>query len=764
MRKITGFFLIFCFNFVFCLSVNAQIPIELRPKFTMKHCDTSNLNRNTICLDGEYLMDEIELVVGDSIYGRLPNRIDQFQSVRRAIGDGVMDEYEFYSDRFIKKMGLGVNDIQLLNEVGLDKIARIKFKNINTEEMLGKWLAVFAQDYNIIGIYFSSLVKTADHTNDPLVDKQWYLKKEYFHEAHKDEGVGFGSPEIYTTTFDTGYNQNHEDLPKLTGWFDHVSNSPLPNDLFGHGTAVAGVIMQIPDNKIGGLGVSPGVSFFVRKVLDDNGLGSWDRLAEGIIAQTKLCKTLREENPKVRCTFNFSLLGFGPIPSIDAALDFAYKEGIVAVAAAGNVAVSLDRVALYPAAKKGTIPVAALDEQDRLARFSGYGVNLPVVAAGGINILVTVPKIGLNGTPSGYRNWDGTSFSTPQVVGAINLSWSKYRDLTAEQIKLRILGSVDLIPGLDKFVASGGRLNTLMMLDESSDAPTTPFNFKLTNVSHISISSVHSQIGRVLGYIHFLSEERFDETTTERANVKAIPVLKPNLSDFSTETLRIPFLKENTKYFMARRSFDRFGNASALTPVLEAVTKKAQLFAVRNFTSESGDPDPGQWFPDNGPLVPDLFPVPWHLSNILRVRGRETDFNWRFGRINSLDYFTGMTDGLVKSEIFNLTGLNGASMSFEYFQLLSTVDFGDFFQVFAVPVNEFNKESLENAILLKEYRTTNNSKRFEMEEQFLDLSSVAGRKFRIIFRGFNPSSGFFGGIGWIFGNVKIYTDERTSLY
>jgi hypothetical protein len=154
--------------------------------------------------------------------------------------------------------------------------------------------------------------------------------------------------------------------------------------------------------------------------------------------------------------------------------------------------------------------------------------------------------------------------------------------------------------------------------------------------------------------------------------------------------------------------------------------------------------------------------MPWHLSRLLGSPNAE--FNWRFGRLGSLDYAVGPTDSLVKSEVFDLRGLSGASMTFNYFQNLSVVNYGDYFQVLAIPVDEFNKET--PSIFLKEYNanTGNNSTKFEMTEQFLDLTQIAGKKFRLVFRVVNPSGGISGGIGWIFGNIKIYTDERVYLY
>lgn len=768
--------------FLISAKAEAQIPNEFRPRFSVLTCDIASLNKKPVCLPEEfsqYYADELEIVVGDSVFKPMPKRADEFLGVQKAIAEGVANDYEFYSERFARKLNLNFEESERMKEVGLNNLMRIRFKNVNNKEELYRWLSVFAQDQNVRKIYFSSVVRIMgaeddnEHTtNDPKIILQWYLYKEKFFKAHKDKEALWGSPDIHTTFFDSGIDLDHEDLPQAVGGFDYLYDvEGVADDQNGHGTAVAGVLLQVPNNNRGGIGTSPNVSFWIRRVVDAQGFGQWSIIAEAIIAQTNTCKKLREENPDVRCTFNFSIGGIGPIPSIDAALNYAYKEGIVAVAAAGNWPVSLDKVPIYPAAKPGTIPVAGLSQQGKLLSFSSYGLQVPMVGAGATGIWTTVPKgnhVMRFISQDGYQAVTGTSFASIQVVGAINLAWSKDRDLTREQIIFRTLGSSEAVPGLEKFVASGGILDAAMMLDAPKEKPASPKNFTITNTSHISIKTRHTSLGKALGFVHFISDEPFDETNLVEKKVKMITTISPSHSSttFSKLLLNLP---ENTTHFVRMLVFDRGGNMSDLSPLLKTTTKKSQLFKHWTFTKETGERDPGEWSFMNGPTAYIIEeagfanPILWHLSDMLPSSSGDALFSWRFGREDALDFLTGiLSDTVIKSEIVDLSNLNGASLVFDYFQNTTTQVLWDKFEIYAIPIDRNNRE-LE-AVFIKEYDALNNSTQLKLKEELIDLSVVAGKRFKLAFRLNAPTGGILGGLGWMFGNVKIFTDERAYLY
>lgn len=780
MKKFVLFLVTLCI-FLISAKAEAQIPSEFRPRFSVQTCDSSNLNRKPVCLPEEfsqYYADELEIVVGDSIFRPMPKRADGFWGVQKAIAEGTAEQYEFYSERFARKLKLNFEETEQVKEAGFGNIIRIRFKNINNKEELFRWFALFAQDQNVKKIFFSSVVRIMgveddnEHTtNDPNIINQWHLYKEKFFKAHKDKKALWGSSEIHTAFFDSGIDATHEDLPKAAGGFDYLYDvEGVADDQNGHGTAVAGVLLQVPNNNRGGIGTSPNVSFWIRRVVDAQGFGQWPIIAEAIIAQTNVCKELRKENPDVRCTFNFSIGGLGPIPSIDTALDYAYKEGIVAVAAAGNWPVSLDKIPIYPAAKPGTIPVAGLNRAGKLLSFSSYGLQVPMVGAGATDIWTTVPKNNVFRFRSqdGYQAVTGTSFGAVQVVGAINLAWTKRRDLTREQIIFLVLGSSEAVPGLEKFVASGGILDAALMLDIPDEKPASPKNFAIINTSHTSIETRHISLGKVLGFVHFISDEPFDETNIFEKKIKMVTTIRPSHSSATFNKLLL-YLPETTTYFVRMLVFDRGGNMSDLSPLLKTTTKKSQLHKQWTFTNETGEGDPGEWSFTNGPtayIIEEagfVNPMLWHLSDMLPSSSGDALFSWRFGREGALDFLTGiLSDTVVKSETIDLTNLKGASLVFDYFQNTTVQVLWDKFEIYAIPIDKNNRES--EAIFLKEYDPLNNSTRLALKEELIDLSVVAGKRFKLAFRLNVPTGGILGGLGWFFGNVKIFTDEKTYLY
>ena len=98
------------------------------------------------------------------------------------------------------------------------------------------------------------------------------------------------------------------------------------------------------------------------------------------------------------------------------------------------------------------ISIAALTRKDELAGFSNFGAKSVHVAAPGAEILSTW----LNGQ---YREASGTSMATPVVSGVAALILSVESDLSAEELRSRLLDSVDKLDVLGGKVSSGGRVN-----------------------------------------------------------------------------------------------------------------------------------------------------------------------------------------------------------------------------------------------------------------------------------------------------------------
>jgi subtilisin family serine protease len=109
------------------------------------------------------------------------------------------------------------------------------------------------------------------------------------------------------------------------------------------------------------------------------------------------------------------------------AYDYAMRNSVIVVAAAGNEGNIGGYISIL--GHQWVIPVAACDEQGRLALMSNFGLSIGSrgLMAPGINITST----SADGT---YTQMSGTSVAVPFVTGAIALLWSIFPKATAADI------------------------------------------------------------------------------------------------------------------------------------------------------------------------------------------------------------------------------------------------------------------------------------------------------------------------------------------
>ena len=135
------------------------------------------------------------------------------------------------------------------------------------------------------------------------------------------------------------------------------------------------------------------------------------------------------------------------------------KTDMLHVVAAGNHHSNNDEKKTYPPSYElpNLITVAASDRHDRIADFSNYGPKSVHLAAPGVEILSTTSY-------GNWGSWNGTSMACPHVAGTGALLASKFPDESPADWKKRILESVDVQPGWEEKVQTGGRLNAYRAL------------------------------------------------------------------------------------------------------------------------------------------------------------------------------------------------------------------------------------------------------------------------------------------------------------
>jgi len=258
---------------------------------------------------------------------------------------------------------------------------------------------------------------------------------------------------VRVAILDCGINQSHEELTsKIVASKDFTGSTSGFNDIYGHGTHVAGIVAALTNNSKGVAGVCPNCLLLNGKVLNDSGSGAYSWIANGITWTVG-------NGAKV---INMSLGGSTPSKTLENAVNYAWKNGVVVVAAAGN---SNNPSKTYPAAYTNTIAVAATNNLDQKASFSSYGVKWVDVAAPGEYIFSTwkdsssrynpQPECDLTGC---YKYASGTSMSTPIVSGVVGLIWSTDYGTSAPAVRTRLESTADKITGTGTYW-SAGRVN-----------------------------------------------------------------------------------------------------------------------------------------------------------------------------------------------------------------------------------------------------------------------------------------------------------------
>ncbi|WP_226580886.1 S8 family serine peptidase [Halobacillus litoralis] len=304
--------------------------------------------------------------------------------------------------------------------------------------------------------------------NDP-----YYIDQEKTYEAMK-------APEAWTdyaqkqpgdpvvAVIDSGVNKNHPDLEgQLVEGTNLVDSTLPPQDTFGHGSHVAGLIAANTDNGLGVSSLSLGdVKIMPIKIMEENS-GNVSDVIEGI-------RYAVEHGADV---INLSLGTYTYRTSLADAVDSAVEEGVLVVAAAGNN----DRAqSLYPAALNNVLSVGSYDLRlhDK-ASFSNYGVDVDVVTPG-TELLSTYLK-------DDYKTMEGTSMSTGHVSSLASLLKNHAPFLRGQQLKRLIEESSRYVPA--HFSLGEGMVDAKQSIENIRDL------HRISGPTSIQTSTAISQIG-----------------------------------------------------------------------------------------------------------------------------------------------------------------------------------------------------------------------------------------------------------------------------
>jgi subtilisin family serine protease len=299
-------------------------------------------------------------------------------------------------------------------------------------------------------------------------------------------GVDWTHPELqgrmWTNIGEDPWNGVDDDhngfVDDLFGWnFRDHSSDVL--DTGGHDTHVAGVIAARTGNGYGIAGINPAARIMALKAA--NHLGQADAIS--------VMHAIRYAVHNGARIINISYGGARSSPLEQQAIEYAASHGVLVIAASGNQ--GADTAGQAYVSSPNVLTVAGADTENVRAGFSNWGQPVDLAApamdvlslrARGTDFLLYTgdnPDY-TSGTAIVGRSRDlyrasGTSFAAPLVAGVASLVWSMHPELTAVEVRNRLLMSAtDLdVPGFDQNTGAG-LVNAVRALDDSSQSLLLP--------------------------------------------------------------------------------------------------------------------------------------------------------------------------------------------------------------------------------------------------------------------------------------------------
>ena len=322
----------------------------------------------------------------------------------------------------------------------------------------------------------------ATTSNDPYTSKQWGLEKIKAYDAWD---IGKGNSTLTVGNIDSGINQTHEDL---IGNMSSLSCGTDPyTDSIDHGTETAGIIGAVGNN---GKGIS-GVCWNIKIASLKACIGASDEDMHLVIAAIEYAKA----NDIKLLNFSggfYSGRNDHDTNAIALKNAIASYNGLIVVAAGNHNFEIVDEgnsngIKLYPQSfhLDNIIVVGASNRNDERwvsnqLEASNYSSTIVDLFAPGVNIYTTSKN-----STQAYKYDTGTPMSAPFVTGVAALIWSVEPNLTATQVKNRIMQNVDPIPALSNLCVSGGRLNAQKALEaHSHNKVTCAYTSKTIRTGH----------------------------------------------------------------------------------------------------------------------------------------------------------------------------------------------------------------------------------------------------------------------------------------
>ena len=510
--------------------------------------------------------------------------------------------YKIYSSGSVDLKGI-LYDNDKVTPIGTSYNApeSINFKLAKTlEENKTYYISVDAETSGATGKYSINIEKI-DEPNDTYFSDQWGLcNKGSFATSNGTYPTKVGydinvlpvweytkGKNVKIGVIDSGVDYTHNDLDSnlilpgintVHGGTDiFPSNETISVDVNGnslgnaasegHGTHVSGIIGAIGNNQRGIIGVAPEA-----KILPIKAIGN-DLTSAGtnynISTNATLLKGIEyavQQNVKI---VNLSLQHFDYDSDLKDTIEAA--SDVLFVVSAGNDGENLDSVdtsGRYPGMYdcSNMITVAALNCMGELSTISNYN-GTTQIAAPGEDILSTLPG-------NTYAFWSGTSMAAPHVSGVAALIWSYYKDLTAAQVKQRIISknNVSYNDKLTDKVSSNGYLNAWYAFSNDASTPRKAPQIVADSVNEVQINK--EIITRIKN-----SRPESDKTTgiiVKSMGDDCLNILNDALSDYSYEVIE--------QYSLSGAYLIKFDSISCADEAIDILNARADIkYAKPNY-------------------------------------------------------------------------------------------------------------------------------------------------------------------------------------
>ena len=453
--------------------------------------------------------------------------------------------------------------------------------------------------------------------NDPLLNDQWHYNNDGHIAGTKvgadanvfkawETGVT-GSKDVVVAIIDGGFQVDHPDL-KDNVWINTAELNGKPgvdddgdgyvDDIYGynfvinssdinahsHGTHVAGTVGATNNNGIGVCGVAGGsdgkggVKMMVCQVFDS-------RASSSAVADFGAAIVYAADRGAsiAQCSWGAGVAD-DEDKSVTEAVDYFTKNGGgdkmnggLCIFAAGNNGEEGD---YYPGCLDKVVAVGSMAPDGSVAYYSNRGKWVDVTAPGGLEdngqqygVLSTLPN-------STYGYNEGTSMACPHVSGIAALILSKYgnKQFSNETLRTLLTTSVNDLytqnPEYEGLMGSGYIDAYKALQGKEGSVPEAVADFTVT-ASHdnalIEWTIPETEEKSIDHHVIYYSTEAF--TATDDLNKLSSATVDTKFK-YSGDKMsyEVEGLKASTKYYFAIVAYNRWGKASAVSPIKEATT------------------------------------------------------------------------------------------------------------------------------------------------------------------------------------------------